>query len=231
MALSGNCIEANSGHIRLQDVEASVFRIFAQWLLLDNTSRTPYPNAKRSCKEREGELRNTTVGSASDVVVVYDADTKLSRPCTHWDTELLVKLYGLGERFLSSHFKNAIVKQLIDRVEMHHLLPGPKIVKLVHELTSKQSPLRKLCVDMHVWTGLTSTFDPKWKWEANHTQAVAHGFVRLRFVKHEHRIDRCEAPYFVDVCDSYHEHAAGERTCPGKASTRFSHGWTWAITS
>ena len=119
--------------------------------------------------------------------------------------KLLVRAFILGEKFMDSHFKDAVVDSIIHKLRQTSFF-DPRLTNLVYDNTPAQSPLRRLWQDVYVWSG-----NPGWL-DENTLGEFVHAEFALDLSRYQMKLNRGQGPSsapYVGVTCVYHEHADG----------------------
>ena len=117
--------------------------------------------------------------------------------------KVLVRAYLLGERFMDSHFKDAIIDCIIHKLRKSSFF-DPRLTTLIYENTLPHSPLRRLWQDIYFWAGNPDWFDEKTLGDFIHAE------FSIDFNRYQMRMNMGSGtigPPYVSWPCSYHEHA------------------------
>ncbi|KAK5126057.1 hypothetical protein LTR85_011412 [Meristemomyces frigidus] len=179
MALSKQWKEGKERTIPLSEDEAAVFRLYHLWI---------YTNRIFS------DTRTDT--TAFQLTAPREDDTEY---------QLLVKSYILGEKLLDTHFKDAVLDCLIEKLRKTCTF-DTRLTNTIHENTPEGSPLRRLLQDIYVWAGNSTWLD----------EALLGDYVNAEFLLDLSKRHMAfwggrrpeKVPYVGCTC-GYHEHVQG----------------------
>lgn len=119
---------------------------------------------------------------------------------------LLTQAYILGEKLLDTHFKDAIIDCIIDKLWSTCTF-DLRLTNLIYENTPEKSPLRRLLQDVYIWSGCATWLDKA----ALGGECVNAEFLLDLSKRHMafwagRRPER--VPYMQGSCE-YHEHVDG----------------------
>lgn len=118
---------------------------------------------------------------------------------------VLVQAYCLGEKLVDSHFKDAVIDAIIEKLRTTSVF-DPRLTSSVYDNTPPESPLRRLWQHVYVWSG-----NPDWLDESTLGDFVNAEFA-LDLSRYHMAINRGQGPAsapFVDSTCVYHEHVGG----------------------
>lgn len=121
--------------------------------------------------------------------------------------QLLVRAYILGERFMDTHFQDAVIDSIIQKLRLTKLF-DIRLTNVVYDNTPPDSPLRRLWQDVYVWSG-----NPNWL-DENNVGDFVHAEFALDLSKYQMILARGQVPQFAPYMGGawtcgYHEHAGG----------------------
>ncbi|KAK4543233.1 hypothetical protein LTR36_005783 [Oleoguttula mirabilis] len=182
MALSKEWKEGQERTIPLPEDDADVFRAYHLWI---------YHNRIFSDKRTD-----TTPFQGSLTTIAQEDGTEYP---------LLIQAYILGEKLLDTHFKDAVIDCIIDKLRTTRTF-DVRLTNLIYDNTPEKSPLRRLLQDVYIWSGNAAWLDEELLGEYVNAEFVLDLGKRHMAFWGGHRPEK--VPY-LDCSCGYHEHVKG----------------------
>lgn len=223
-ALEGSWEESRSGVVKLPEQEPVAFDILSSWLYYqDVKARCDSRNSQFCMFEEETDTDNeanqasgvASLQGAASIMNLHDARNST---CSHYPIMDLILAYVLGDMLQCSKFKNCILDEILDYSDQHRRVFGGVHATVIYKSTGTFSPLRKLLVDLEVYTGaeiLSPVADDEKGFPMEHLHKVRRRLIQMR---NEYISGKpFEMPFRKDFCGNYHVHEDGEPRCNAMA--------------
>ena len=129
--------------------------------------------------------------------------------------EVLIHCYLLGDTLGTPAIKNNVIDQMIEFNEEYNNLPRKDLITHVYRETQQSSKLRKLIVDLYVWTAtaedIESLDDTTTPFEFVCDAFKTHFAAVRAHESYDLWVSINEATFQKQKCGTYHEHAEGEQ--------------------
>lgn len=131
-----------------------------------------------------------------------------------WDDEYIrfERCWELGEKLMSTNFKDAIVDALIDKITSEEQYPTG-LQGVVYRSLRKDSAIRKLFVDISIWGWDHDTMKALQREEDNNAEFLCDLAIKLHKLHTLGPDEGGSAPYLEDNTCVYHEHVAEDKPC------------------